>query len=587
MYGSTDDEANSLLPVGSNSRNKNVTPASKTGLMMNRVLIILLLAGIVAVSIVFQSFQTQLNEQLSTDESKIKALEATVLAQGKVIDRFNQSVSNSDVIDELHTMEKLWDNDRTELFNQLEQTKSEVHLELDKTMTELDQTVKDAEAEIREQVDSVKKNFEQYVIQTEDRFSLENDFMVYQVAGTFTVLTCLISMWHMGSHLRKMEQPAIQRKILAILWMSPIYAVSSCLSLVLTQYAGYFAIMKDFYEAYIIYQFLSFCISAIGGGDREKVVDVLTKEVDHLTPPFSFCICCKPSYEDERALADAILTQCQGFAMQFVLVKPATAIAVFILRKYSYYGPYATDAMDWKSIQFWINIIVNLSTFVAFTGLLKFYHAVDKDLAWCRPFAKFLCIKGVVFMTFWQGMALKIVAETTDLGGGGEDADSWSEEIQNFFICLEMLLFAIAHFYCFPVDEWQPGYKRNFRKAKFGETLALNDFFTDLKIVMKGAKRKNRSKKPSEHTILEDNESGTEDGSLASDLGSTVDEDDTKDVLDRVLRSYDESCDDTNNDDLTEETTGLLTGDTPTTLTSNLKPSIFTTVSKEQSKSKE
>eukprot|EP00536_Pseudo-nitzschia_multiseries_P013712 jgi/Psemu1/245561/estExt_Genewise1.C_6030027 len=475
--------------------------------------------------------------------------------------------------------------------------------------------------------------------------------MIYQVAGTFTVLSCLISMWHMGSHTRKMEQPAIQRKILAILWMCPIYAVSSCLSLVFDQYTGYFAIVKDFYESYIIYQFLSFCISAIGGGDREKVIDALAKEVGHLTPPFRLFFCCKREYEDDRVLAGAILLQCQAFAMQFVFWKPVTAIATFALKRYDYYGPFATDSMDWKSIQFWISIIVNLSTAVAFAGLLKFYHAVDADLAWCRPFAKFLCIKGVVFMTFWQGMALKIMAETTDVGGGGETADQWSEQVQNFLICLEMLLFSIAHFYCFPVDEWQPGYKVNYRKAKFGETMALNDFFTDLKIILSngGHNKKKRSKKPSESTIEEeDDASETQDGSIRSDFGSSVDEEDPKDSLVRVLRDYDDGTDDNErnerndstenrdsvyteehfasmldemlifspqkgsrtvdklgsdeNDDAqshhTDEnantdfehpkkTTGLLTGESPTTLTSNLKPSIFTTISQHQSKEEE
>jgi hypothetical protein len=74
---------------------------------------------------------------------------------------------------------------------------------------------------------------------------------------------------------------------------------------------------------------------------------------------------------------------------------------------------------------------------------------VDKDLAWCRPFAKFLCIKGVVFMTFWQGLAISILAQTTDVGG--QDEVEWAQSAQNFLICLEMLLFSIAHFYCFPV----------------------------------------------------------------------------------------------------------------------------------------
>ena len=222
-----------------------------------------------------------------------------------------------------------------------------------------------------------------------------------------------------------------------------------------------------------------------------------------------------------------------------------------LLKKYDYYGPYAEDAMDWKSIQFWIAIIQNVSTFVAFAGLLKFYHAVDKELAWCRPFAKFLCIKGVVFMTFWQGSALKILAETTDVGANGGSADKWSEQIQNFLICLEMLLFSIAHFYCFPIEEWQPGYKVNFRKAKFGETLALNDFFSDLKIIMttentSKKKKKKHSKEPSESTIPEeDGESATLDDSVSA-MDTSVDEEDTTDAFVRALTSGINSYEDNN-----------------------------------------
>ena len=229
MYESIEDESDSLLPdsrmygVGNGSYSKKIKLASRTSLMINRFLIILLLAGLVAVSIWLQSFQVQLTKQLSTDEGKIKQLEATVMAQGKIIARFNESVTNADVIGQLETMEGKWDEERTDLFNQLSQTKTYVETKLNSTMIELDKTVKTAEAEIHDQVDTVKENFDQYVIKTENQFSIENNFMKYQVAGTFTILSCLISMWHMGTHTRKMNQPAIQRKILAILWMCPIY----------------------------------------------------------------------------------------------------------------------------------------------------------------------------------------------------------------------------------------------------------------------------------------------------------------------------------------------------------------------------
>jgi hypothetical protein len=134
-------------------------------------------------------------------------------------------------------------------------------------------------------------------------------------------------------------------------------------------------------------------------------------------------------------LADAILLQCQFFAMQFVFLRPLTTTAIVVLGKLNYYGA-GTGPTDYRAPQFYLVFVQNLSIFFAFTGLLKFYHAVDKDLAWCRPFAKFLCIKGVVFMTFWQGLAITILAQTTDVGGSNyEDATEWAQSAQNFLIC--------------------------------------------------------------------------------------------------------------------------------------------------------
>jgi hypothetical protein len=57
---------------------------------------------------------------------------------------------------------------------------------------------------------------------------------------------------------------------------------------------------------------------------------------------------------------------------------------------------------------------------------------------------------GVVFMTFWQGVVISLLADTTDLLSSGDDQQEeiMAKQTQNFLICLEMLGFSIAHFYC-------------------------------------------------------------------------------------------------------------------------------------------
>lgn len=477
------------------------------------VMIFLLLAALIGLGVYFQYQLHDLSAQLAQERDHTAELDELLTMHEHVIERFNSSVTNTDVISRLDHMEHSFIKTTDRVESELAQTKRDVTKQLDATLDELSDTVRHAKQDIQDEVDMVKADVEQYVLTTQDQFSMENSFMVYQLAGTFTLLTCLISMWHMTAHLRKFHEPNVQRKILAILWMSPIYAVTSWFSLVFHSAEGWLAIIKDSYEAYVIYQFLAFCIAVIGKGDRNTVVDHLSKHADHLTPPFrlfgcfEICGCCVPEpYPSNWALADAILTQCQAFALQFVLFRPLTTIGVVVCTQLGYYGA-GDGPADYRSPQFWFTVIQNISIFTAFAGLLKFYHAVDSELAWCRPFAKFLCIKGVVFMTFWQGLAISTVATMTD--AGGDDAEEWAKSAQNFLICIEMLAFSIAHFYCFPTDEWQEGYRVKQSRGAFGDSIALGDFFNDVRLILSSSDTKKGSKKkkqPSHEPIPEGDE---------------------------------------------------------------------------------
>ncbi|CAJ1953665.1 unnamed protein product [Cylindrotheca closterium] len=511
-----DDDEDGRYPLfRSDSDNSSKKATKNAGNMSNgnRILVIISLVLIVLLSIYFQMNQGKLTDQLSQDEQMINSMQTTISKQEKVIARFNSSVTNTDVIHRLGLLEETLATSSKALQDQLDSTVQEMNEKLKNTMMKLEETVDKAEQDITDSVQQVKEDYEEFQRKTNDQFSMENSFMIWQLAGTFTLLSCLISMWHMSAHLRELNQPIIQRKILAILWMCPIYAITSWFSLVFPDTEGYLAIVKDSYEAYIIYQFLSFCISVIGKGDHESVVDLLARRADHLPPPVSirsFCACCcgAQKFENDHAKARAVLLQCQLFAIQFVFWRPVTTIATVMLKKYDYYGPWgAENASDWRAPQFYIFLIQNLSIFTAFTGLLKFYHLVDEDLAWCRPFAKFLCIKGVVFMTFWQGLAISVLGETMNETGG--DPEQWATKSQNFLICLEMLIFSLAHYYCFPVDEWKEGYKVNFQKLHLGDSIALGDFFSDLKLVMtkSGSKKSKKGKRLSlQDTVEEGNE---------------------------------------------------------------------------------
>ena len=80
----------------------------------------------------------------------------------------------------------------------------------------------------------------------------------YQLAGTFTLLAVLIALWHVTSHVRHWWNPRIQRRVLAILWMVPVYGTTSWLSLVFPAFRKELGAVRDCYEAYAVYTFFAF-----------------------------------------------------------------------------------------------------------------------------------------------------------------------------------------------------------------------------------------------------------------------------------------------------------------------------------------
>ena len=97
-------------------------------------------------------------------------------------------------------------------------------------------------------------------------------------------------------------------------------------------------------------------------------------------------------------------------------------------------------------------------------------------------------------MTFWQGIALTLLANTTNIIGSDnnydDQGDKYAKQAQNFLICLEMLGFSIAHFYCFPVEEWEEGYRPEEDHSKYGDKMALGDFLQDLKVILRYESRR-------------------------------------------------------------------------------------------------
>ncbi len=84
--------------------------------------------------------------------------------------------------------------------------------------------------------------------------------------------------------------------------------------------------------------------------------------------------------------------------LQFVLIKPMTAITSIILHHYNLYneGVYTF----YTSL---LAVINNISISLSLYCLVLFYLATEEKLRPFGPFYKFLTVKAILFFSFWQG----------------------------------------------------------------------------------------------------------------------------------------------------------------------------------------
>lgn len=303
----------------------------------------------------------------------------------------------------------------------------------------------------------------------------------FVVAGLFAGASILVSARLIYKHFENWSNPRIQRKIVAILWMVPIYATISWLSLRFKDSAVYLDMIRDTYEAYVIYLFLALMIAYLSEGQEYRVVDILDDMRGHLTHPFPFNYVFNPIQLDA-----SFLRRCKFGVMQFVVVKPfMTLIAVFL----EIQGLYEKGEFRVDRGYAYVAFIQNVSITYAFYDLVLFYVALKTHLKPYDPVPKFLAIKAVLFLSFWQGVFLAALAQF----GWIDEIGSWTVEnvstgVQNWLICIEMALSALGHWYAFPYTPFLTESSRatDLRTTFLNDNLAIDDAVNDFNDVAPG-----------------------------------------------------------------------------------------------------
>jgi Organic solute transporter Ostalpha len=280
--------------------------------------------------------------------------------------------------------------------------------------------------------------------------------------------TVIMSMRLVYLHLTHWFMPDVQKYVVRILWMVPIYAIQSYLSLRYHHARVYMSTIRDFYEAFVIASFVYFLMELLGGQD--SLVLLLRRKAPHYgRHKFPISLVLQP-----WEMGEEFMLQCKHGVLQYVVFKTTATILIFLCE---YAGVYGEGRFEWFVAYPYLCFFQNISVMYALYCLVVFFHACNEELHrpvnW-HPLGKFLCIKGVVFFTWWQGVVIFYLRDH----GIIEKMGPWSSiDVANGFIdyCIvvEMVGFAIAHSYTFTYTEYLPGRWPQSTESNSNETNTL------------------------------------------------------------------------------------------------------------------
>lgn len=159
--------------------------------------------------------------------------------------------------------------------------------------------------------------------------------------------------------------------------------------------------------------------------------------------------------------------------LQYAWLKPILGISTIVMKSTHVY---TEGDLSVTSGYLWLGILYNASVTLSLYSLAMFWVCMSKDLKPFRPVPKFLCIKLIIFASYWQGFFLSILqwlgAIPNDVPG--YSADNLAAAIQDALISFEMPLFAVAHWYAF---SWHDYADVTISSARMPVKYALRDAF--------------------------------------------------------------------------------------------------------------
>ena len=152
-------------------------------------------------------------------------------------------------------------------------------------------------------------------------------FIAWFVAGVFVLLAVPITFYEVAQHLENYRMPRLQRHVIRILFMVPIYAVDCWLALRFKDGTIYFDTIRECYEAYVIYNFYTYCTVYLQEFCNPGLEQIIARKppARHIWPISAFL--------DFPRMGEPFLRLCRHGVINYVVMRPLTTALAFVSEK--------------------------------------------------------------------------------------------------------------------------------------------------------------------------------------------------------------------------------------------------------------
>ncbi|SPO29389.1 uncharacterized protein UTRI_04883_B [Ustilago trichophora] len=295
------------------------------------------------------------------------------------------------------------------------------------------------------------------------------------ICGIMALIATISSVWLIWKHLTYYTCPQQQRHIVRLLVMVPIYAIVSFMSYLFYHEALYYQTIRDCYEAVLVTSFFYLILAYTGDTRAEQHAvfrNIEIKDRFWVWPLGSW------KYKPEGLHFLWLMKIC---VLQYAIIRP---FCTFVAVGTEYFGYYCLHSwMPWFT-HVWCALFISISVTVAMYCLIQLYIPVRKLVDPYKPILKFLAIKTIVFLTFWQDTLLSFLVS---FGAIKETEYFTAEQIQagiNALLqCFWMLLFGFIHIKAFSYLPYRPEdrTRTTLRGKAMLDCLDFRDWFIEMK----------------------------------------------------------------------------------------------------------